>query len=245
MSPAGPIASYLRSCARFSGRASRAEYWRVMRIILVIPAVLYVIAIAISAMQGNIYGGFFSLYNTLSSIILVIPLGVFFVLVLSPAWLAVTARRLHDTGRSARWLLVYAVIVLGWSIIVGVAVWTLSVLFGDSPDEQFGEYEGLALVLLLMAMGGVWGVASLIGMIILFALCSSHGETGLNRYGPNPLLDAEGVQAAQAAGPDFRYESSPMGSTSAEPSSSVTLCRECGEHLQSEARFCTYCGNAV
>ena len=245
MSAAGPITSFLRSCVRFSGRASRAEYWKVMRVVLVIPVALYIIGIVISAAQGGLYGGFFSFYSTLSSIILVIPVGIFFVLVSSPAWLAVTVRRLHDTGHSARWLLIYAVIVVGWIVVVGVAVWAISVLVGQSPDEEYGEYEGLVLVLLLLLMGGLWGVASLIGMTILLALCSSHGMAGPNHYGPDPLTGAPDVLTGQVIGPQIPDAVVVAASASAEPLSSQVFCSRCGEQLRPEARFCTYCGNAV
>ena len=175
------VVAYFRSCGSFSGRASRAEYWRVMRIVLAIPVVLVVFGIVISSIQGGITGGSFGLSSLFGGIVLVIPVSVFFVLVLSPAWLSVTARRLHDTGRSARWLLVYAVIVLGWVAVAGIAAWVISELASQTSGDGYDVYAGLEWVLLILFVAGLWGVASLIGMIILFSPCASVGVAGPNR----------------------------------------------------------------
>ncbi|MCA1222946.1 DUF805 domain-containing protein [Streptomyces sp. 8L] len=86
----------LRNYAGFSGRAQRSEYWM------------------------------FTLFNLIASVLLVIigavihfPLlcGVYALAVLVPA-LAVAFRRLHDTDRSAAWILIGLVPFIGAIILL-------------------------------------------------------------------------------------------------------------------------------
>ena len=98
-----PLMSYLLSCIRFNGRASRSEYWRVMRFVLLIPVVLFVVVVIASLLAPSAFVGGLAI-SIISSLLLI--------LVLSPFWLAVTVRRLHDTGYAARWVLIYLVITL-------------------------------------------------------------------------------------------------------------------------------------
>ena len=121
-----PLMSYLRSCIRFNGRASRSEYWRVMRFVLLIPVVLFVVVIIASLLETSaILGGSFisAVYSPL------------LVLVLSPFWLAVTVRRLHDIDHSAIWLLAYLVIILGWVAVAGTAVSYGVIIGAENPQD--------------------------------------------------------------------------------------------------------------
>lgn len=83
--------------ANFSGRARRAEYWWFTLISFVIS-----LAINIIGLLGDALGSIMSIVGLLFSLALLIPS------------LAVTVRRLHDTGKSAWWLLLIFIPVLGW-----------------------------------------------------------------------------------------------------------------------------------
>ena len=87
----------LKKYAEFSGRARRAEYWMFALINLIVCAILYGVGLALGIGEGieAVYG----------------------LAVLLPS-LAVSARRLHDTGRSGWWLLVGAIPVIGWVPLV-------------------------------------------------------------------------------------------------------------------------------
>ena len=102
----------LKKYAVFSGRASRKEYW------------------------------LFSLWNLPIAFVLALialPLYVLYVLgILLPA-LAVGVRRLHDTNRSAWWLLLY-IVPFG-----GIAVFVFFCLKGTDGDNDYGP-DPLALV---------------------------------------------------------------------------------------------------
>ncbi len=101
----------LKKYAEFSGRASRKEYWLFSLWNLPIVFVLTLIAL---------------------------PLYVLYVLgILLPA-LAVGVRRLHDTNRSAWWLLLY-IVPFG-----GIAVFVFLCLKGTDGDNDYGP-DPLAL----------------------------------------------------------------------------------------------------
>ena len=169
MSPVAAIMSMFRQYAKFSGRASRAEFWWAFLFV----AVLHVIpAVARS---------------TLVLVLIWVPLAVPF--------LAVTARRLHDTSKSKQFVyvllgaslallgvvsvlsLLNALTFLGWADAVLSLLWFLMVEVGllmgaylvaglilmafraDMEEHRsiMGAVKlpGLS-ILLLVAAGGVW-----------------------------------------------------------------------------------------
>ncbi|MBT4937406.1 DUF805 domain-containing protein [Candidatus Peregrinibacteria bacterium] len=99
--------SVLKKYAEFSGRASRAEYWYFVLFNFIISVVIGYIS------------GFLSI---------IYALGVFL-----PS-LAVAARRLHDTNRSAWWLLIALVPLLGVIVLL-----VFMVLESDSGKNNYGD----------------------------------------------------------------------------------------------------------
>lgn len=97
--------------ADFEGRARRTEYWMFFLVNVLISIVVGVVGRIIHVpIIGSLYG----------------------LAVLVPG-LAVGARRLHDTGKSAWWWLVGLIPFIGW-------IW-LIVLFaipGDAGSNQYG-----------------------------------------------------------------------------------------------------------
>jgi uncharacterized membrane protein YhaH (DUF805 family) len=114
MSPTQAIQTVLRKYADFSGRANRSEYWWWWGALLV----TFIVIGGISAVIGDI--GYV--------LATVIGLAVFI------PNLAVTVRRLHDTGRSGWWLLIVFVPAIGALILL---VFTL--LDSESGSNQWGE----------------------------------------------------------------------------------------------------------
>lgn len=86
----------------FSGRARRKEYWMFILVNFILACVLA----AIDGLLGLHIGKNNDLLSTLYGI------GVFI-----PSW-AVQFRRLHDTDRSAWWLLVLLIPLVGWIMIL-------------------------------------------------------------------------------------------------------------------------------
>ncbi|MCZ7459275.1 DUF805 domain-containing protein [Streptomyces sp. WMMC940] len=86
----------LKNYVGFGGRARRKEYWMFTLVNIAVLAVLMGIGYAVDTM---------------------IPYYVYYAAILIPA-LAVTFRRLHDTGRSAWWLLISLVPLVGGIVLV-------------------------------------------------------------------------------------------------------------------------------
>lgn len=102
----------------FKGRSRRKEYFMFMLIAFVMMAGMVIID-AIMALQII---GELGLLTALFSLFLIAPT------------LSVTVRRLHDTGRSGRWVLLYLVPVAGWLALVFFAL-----IDGDLGRNVYGN----------------------------------------------------------------------------------------------------------
>ena len=91
--------------AQFSGRARRREYWMFTLISSVIAFLLGLV----DGLLGLEIGDGASAIGLLG--------GLFSLIIFIPS-LAVTVRRLHDTGRSGWWILISIVPLLGWIAII-------------------------------------------------------------------------------------------------------------------------------
>ena len=222
------ISTCFRKYIVFSGRAQRSEFWWFFLFTFVISVVLGIVGSFVSALQ------FLE--------------GVFSLAVLLPS-LAVTVRRLHDTNRSAWWLLIYAGIVFVW-VLGGIVLGVVNEV--QNPEivesESFENWNGATAYFI------VCGLISVAGAITLLILCAMSGTPGPNRYGPNTLQPEPGMGGYgyyQDPGhpyapppPAGGYGESPYDAGLPEPGERQ-FCSQCGMQLQPEARFCTACGTAV
>ena len=231
MTPIEAISSVFRNFANFNGRARRSEFW------------------------------WFVLFAFLSQIILnFVPiLGSIYSLVLLLPSLAVTARRLHDTNRTAWWVLLYLVPIVGFIVLF---VMFIALLGANVLDPwQFSDAEWGVLGVLFL----IWLLVSIVAWIVLLVFQIMPGTVGPNRYGPDPLQPSGVAPGFSAAGHPYdpspsttRFGSSdpaadpaphpdlPQGSHSQSMSERPRLyCTQCGTQLQADARFCTYCGTGV
>ena len=108
----------LQKYAVFDGRARRKEYW----VFLLINILVSVVLIAID----NLIGTFspqagFGLLQGLYSLAILIPS------------IAVTVRRLHDTGRTGWWILISLVPVIG-----GIVLLVFMVLDSEPETNEYG-----------------------------------------------------------------------------------------------------------
>jgi uncharacterized membrane protein YhaH (DUF805 family) len=125
----------LKNYVNFSGRARRSEYWFFMLFNFIV-----VIALVLTASLLDGFSGTADDADTLSSLPMVLYL-IYCAAVFLPG-LAVTARRLHDVGKSGTWIFIYFVPIIG-------GIWLLVLLFSDSqpgmnkwgynPKEQGGD----------------------------------------------------------------------------------------------------------
>ncbi len=90
----------LRNYAQFDGRARRSEYWMftVINTVIIIALAIVGVALIVSTRRG---GGF----NSGLPFLFMAPVWLYSIAMIIPH-LAVSARRLHDTGRSGWWMLI-------------------------------------------------------------------------------------------------------------------------------------------
>lgn len=127
----------LKKYAEFNGRARRKEYWMFTLFNCIFYFAYCIVAMVAVAALGR---------NTEPAIAFAvfIPLWLYGLAVFIPS-LAVTVRRLHDTGRSGFWFLISLVPFVG-GIILLVFVCSDSQpgpnMFGPNPKEiqAFGQY---------------------------------------------------------------------------------------------------------
>ena len=102
--------------ANFSGRARREEYWYYSLAVFVISAILSVLS------KAGIVGVIFSILSFLFSLCILIP------------GLAVSVRRLHDTGRSGWWLLLCLIPLIGQIVLL-----VFMVTEGQKGENKWGD----------------------------------------------------------------------------------------------------------
>jgi uncharacterized membrane protein YhaH (DUF805 family) len=93
----------LKKYADFSGRARRREYWFFVLFNIIICVVLSVCDVFVGTYSAAASVGILS--------------GIYTLAVLIPG-IAVTVRRLHDTGRSGWWILIALVPIVGWIVLL-------------------------------------------------------------------------------------------------------------------------------
>ena len=145
---------------RFSGRATRAEYWW-----WILFTVLAGIGLAVVDTLTGTMGMFgdSGLLEFLFELATIIPS------------FALGARRLHDINRTDWWLL----LLLGFFPIaaIGGGILLVSFLLLDNL---------LILTVLGFAMLIGFGILGIIGVIVLIVWAIKKGDEGLNKYGPDP-----------------------------------------------------------
>ncbi len=123
------IKSWFNKYVTFSGRAPRSEYWWFTLFAILAQIVLTFVDMAVFG--ANPYG--------------IDPLATIFSLAVLLPGLAVTVRRLHDTGRSAWWLLIVLIPVIGYIVLIVFACLKSEPganRFGPNPltgDEDLAE----------------------------------------------------------------------------------------------------------
>jgi uncharacterized membrane protein YhaH (DUF805 family) len=125
------FADAIRSCfaqfATFSGRARRSEYWWFSQFSILAGFVGIVVLALISGIVGSILPD--SVSGAFTALVSLVAVVGYFMLVIPG--LAVFSRRMHDTGRSAWWLLL-CVVPFGGIVLLVFAC-------SDSqPDNRYG-----------------------------------------------------------------------------------------------------------
>ncbi len=156
--------------ADFSGRARRSEYW----LFQLFQLLVYVALIAMVVVGAGSSGMPYNMGATMTRGLGMLALIVIFALGCFVPNLAVTVRRLHDTGRSAWWLLLYAP-----GLVSGFLAGEQLAAMGHAG---YGAYNPMASL----------GTMTLVGLVgkgcnlVLFVMMCIRGNSGDNQYGPDP-----------------------------------------------------------
>lgn len=173
LSPIGWALLPLKNYAKFSGRASRAEFWWFTLFFTITYFVLFGIGIAMSGSAPAPAGPSpFAVYARMGSFLAV--LGVFWLAMLLPS-IAVQVRRLHDSNRSGWWIGGF------WLLYIGYMVATFSMAASAAAAASGGapSMGGFAAV-------GILAVVLLIYSIMLLVFFCLRGTPGPNNYGDDP-----------------------------------------------------------
>jgi uncharacterized membrane protein YhaH (DUF805 family) len=114
----------LRKYAQFSGRARRKEYWFFVLFNTIISLLLAVVDGLAGTFDPESGWGLLS--------------GIYGLAVLIPS-IAVGVRRLHDTGRSGWWLLLFLIPIIGTIVII-----IFLVLDSEEEENKYGVSPKLA-----------------------------------------------------------------------------------------------------
>lgn len=131
------INSVFSKYATFSGRASRSEYWWFVVLNLIISVVIYGIACAsMPPIDATVVTQPGSYYMAVADAIpgwAYTVMSIYSLAILLPS-LAVSVRRLHDTGRGGGWIFINLVPIIG-----GIWYFILTVLPSQPGPNRFGE----------------------------------------------------------------------------------------------------------
>lgn len=105
-------------CLQFTGRSRRTEYWMFVLINILVAIAIALMDLMLGTVDEQTQTGTFS---TLYSLVVFLPT------------LALTVRRLHDTGRSGWWVLISLIPILGVIVLL-----VFMVLDGEAGDNDYG-----------------------------------------------------------------------------------------------------------
>lgn len=111
----------------FKGRARRREFWMFMLIASVLAAGLIIIETLLGLQLAQDIG----------------ILSTIYALAIAAPTVSVTIRRLHDTGRSGWWSLLYLVPVIGWIALIAFTLFNSDLganAYGKSPKAWNSVY---------------------------------------------------------------------------------------------------------
>ncbi|MDW4499056.1 DUF805 domain-containing protein [Sulfitobacter sp. D35] len=157
----------------FSGRAPRSEYWWFFLFVILGGIVASLIDLALFGAPEPVEGEPSSSggpINGIFSLVTFLPL-------LAAGW-----RRMHDTGRSGKLLLLPLAVTLGLMLLM------LFGIMGVGMIEQAGGaemVEGPAIALGTFGMILILVLQIVLSILILWWL-SRPSQPGTNEYGPNP-----------------------------------------------------------
>ena len=171
MDPVTAVKTCFRKYFDFKGRARRSEFWWFVLFVNVISWCLSFVGMVLPGV------GYVSMAFTLA---LIVP------------QLSVLCRRLHDTNHGTWWVVLLAILVLGYLVSFFLLIGSNYELFGNStnPDEILAMARDMAdaiqssPALATIMMGCSLGACMI--TIILLIFCVLDSQWAENKYGPSP-----------------------------------------------------------
>ncbi len=180
MSFTGAIAAGFRNYANFKGRASRSEFWYWVLFTILLSIVLSTLESVIWPTPMASPDWMQNLELTLSQ---PTPITNLASLILLLPNLAVTARRFHDAGFSAKWLLIQLVPV-GYGLFATVGV--ITVLTSAPSGQMLGTEELMSLIFLVVPIFGLF-IATFVIFLVLALRPTKSFYDGNLYVEPEPL----------------------------------------------------------
>ncbi|MDC7683808.1 DUF805 domain-containing protein [Asticcacaulis sp. BYS171W] len=160
-----PFARY----ADFNGRARRAEFW-LFGITQMLVYLLFGLILFMSVTSGK------PATVVLGSLIAFGGMVLFMVGCIIPNY-AVTVRRLHDTGRSGWWILLYLPGILG-----SFSTWAAAIAYMQSSRTGAPDPTVFAHAL----QGSILTMVGWVGQLVMLVFMLWPGTRGANRFGSDP-----------------------------------------------------------
>jgi uncharacterized membrane protein YhaH (DUF805 family) len=184
MSFTGAISAGFKNYVNFKGRASRSEFWYWVLFTILLSVLLSSLESMIWAPQAPVQVSGDDLRQNFEQVVSTpTPLTNIASIVLLLPNLSVTARRFHDAGFSAKWLLIQLVpIAYGVFATVGVVT-----VLSNAPSGQMLTIEqSMSLIFLVIPIFGLF-IATFV-VFVIFALKPTKSFYDGNRYvEPEPL----------------------------------------------------------
>lgn len=184
MSFSGAIRSGFRNYVNFKGKATRPEFWYWVLFTVLLTVLLSIVESILWMQESPVQISDDGLVQNFEQVLgAPTPLTTIASLVLFLPNLAVTARRFHDAGYSAKWLLLQLVpLAYGLFSTVGV----VAVLANSVPGQMLSTQELMSLIFLVIPIAAL--TAAIYVMFLVFALRPSKSFFDGNRFvEPEPL----------------------------------------------------------
>ena len=152
------VKSVLTQYVGFRGRARRSEYWYW-------TLATMIASIAINIFEAAIWGA-----DGVSPLSGLLSLAIFL------PGLAVTVRRLHDTGRSGWWIGGFYLGIIAF--FLALSALAMGVLSSGGSDGTPSPYFGV--------FGIIIGMGFILYVIAMIVFLCTDSDVGPNHYGPNP-----------------------------------------------------------
>jgi uncharacterized membrane protein YhaH (DUF805 family) len=159
------VRSALSNYATFSGRARRSEYWWFYLFTILVSLATSGVDSVLSTAFDNEIG----VVGTVASLLLLLPS------------LAVTARRLHDTGRTGWWMLLPVIPLLATAVVGFAAVFTIAFSAASTGNDISNAWPLATLALFIAS--GLLALGALVTLLVFLCLDS---KPGANKYGLSP-----------------------------------------------------------